>query len=70
MGGFHLTSNGGIYEVAIEPTLKEIQRTQPDYLVPCHYTGWKASSIIIETMPEKFMQSVVGPLLNFRNNQR
>ena len=64
MGGFHLTSNGGIYEATIEPTLKEIQRTQPDYLVPC-CTGWKASSIIIETMPEKIMQSVVGTTFEF-----
>jgi 7,8-dihydropterin-6-yl-methyl-4-(beta-D-ribofuranosyl)aminobenzene 5'-phosphate synthase len=65
MGGFHLPSDGGIYEAAIEPTLREIQRSQPDYLVPCHCTGWKATSRIIETMPEKFMQSGVGTTFKF-----
>jgi 7,8-dihydropterin-6-yl-methyl-4-(beta-D-ribofuranosyl)aminobenzene 5'-phosphate synthase len=65
MGGFHLTSDGGIYEEAIEPTLREIQRSQPDYLVPCHCTGWKAKSRIVETMPEKFMQSGVGTAFKF-----
>ena len=34
IGGFHLT--GGIYEDIIEPTIKELQRADPGYLVPCH----------------------------------
>jgi 7,8-dihydropterin-6-yl-methyl-4-(beta-D-ribofuranosyl)aminobenzene 5'-phosphate synthase len=65
MGGFHLPSDGGIYEAAIEPTMKELQRAQPDYLVPCHCTGWKATNKIIETMPEKFIQSGVGTTFQF-----
>lgn len=65
MGGFHLPSDGGIYEAAIEPTMKELQRAQPDYLVPCHCTGWKATNRIIETMPEKFIQSGVGTTFQF-----
>jgi 7,8-dihydropterin-6-yl-methyl-4-(beta-D-ribofuranosyl)aminobenzene 5'-phosphate synthase len=65
MGGFHLPSDGGIYEAAIEPTLKELQRAHPDYLVPCHCTGWKATNRIIETMPEKFIQSGVGTTFQF-----
>ena len=65
IGGFHLPADDGIFEVAIEPTLKEFQKAQPDYLVPCHCTGWKATNRIIETMPEKFIQSSVGTTFQF-----
>jgi 7,8-dihydropterin-6-yl-methyl-4-(beta-D-ribofuranosyl)aminobenzene 5'-phosphate synthase len=65
IGGFHLPADGGIYEAAIEPTLKEFKEVQPDYLVPCHCTGWKATYKIIETMPEKFIQSSVGTTFQF-----
>jgi 7,8-dihydropterin-6-yl-methyl-4-(beta-D-ribofuranosyl)aminobenzene 5'-phosphate synthase len=63
LGGFHLT--GGIYEEAIEPTIKELQRADPKYIVPCHCTGWKATNKIIEMMPEKFIQTSVGTSFNF-----
>jgi len=63
IGGFHLT--GGIYEDIIEPTIKELQRADPRYLVPCHCTGWKATNRIIETMPEKFIQTSVGTAFHF-----
>jgi 7,8-dihydropterin-6-yl-methyl-4-(beta-D-ribofuranosyl)aminobenzene 5'-phosphate synthase len=65
MGGFHLTADGGIYEQAIEPTIKELEKADPDYIVPCHCTGWKATNRIIETFPEKFMQSSVGTTFKF-----
>jgi 7,8-dihydropterin-6-yl-methyl-4-(beta-D-ribofuranosyl)aminobenzene 5'-phosphate synthase len=65
IGGFHLPADGGIYEAAIEPTLKELQKLDPDYLVPCHCTGWKATNRIIETMPDKFIQSSVGTTFQF-----
>jgi 7,8-dihydropterin-6-yl-methyl-4-(beta-D-ribofuranosyl)aminobenzene 5'-phosphate synthase len=65
IGGFHLPADDGIFEAAIEPTLKEFQKAQPDYLVPCHCTGWKATNRIIETMPEKFIQSSVGTTFQF-----
>jgi 7,8-dihydropterin-6-yl-methyl-4-(beta-D-ribofuranosyl)aminobenzene 5'-phosphate synthase len=65
MGGFHLPVDGGIYEAAIEPTLDELQKADPEYIVPCHCTGWKATNRIIETMPEKFMQSSVGTTFQF-----
>jgi 7,8-dihydropterin-6-yl-methyl-4-(beta-D-ribofuranosyl)aminobenzene 5'-phosphate synthase len=65
IGGFHLPADGGIYEAAIEPTLKKFKEVQPDYLVPCHCTGWKAINKIIEIMPEKFIQSSVGTTFQF-----
>ena len=49
----------------IEPTLKELQKLDPDYLVPCHCTGWKAINRIIDTMPDKFIQSSVGTTFQF-----
>jgi 7,8-dihydropterin-6-yl-methyl-4-(beta-D-ribofuranosyl)aminobenzene 5'-phosphate synthase len=65
LGGFHLPADGGIYEEAIEPTVKELLRIDPDYIVPCHCTGWKATNRIIETMPKKFLQSSVGTVFTF-----
>lgn len=65
LGGFHLPADGGIFEEAIEPTLKELQKIDPDYIVPCHCTGWKAANRIIETMPEKYLQSSVGTIFSF-----
>jgi 7,8-dihydropterin-6-yl-methyl-4-(beta-D-ribofuranosyl)aminobenzene 5'-phosphate synthase len=63
LGGFHLT--GGIYEEAIEPTIKELQKADPKYIIPCHCTGWKATNRIIEVMPERFVQTSVGTSFNF-----
>ena len=65
IGGFHLPADGGIYEQAIEPTIQELEKSDPDYIVPCHCTGWKATNRIIETFPEKFMQSSVGTTFKF-----
>ena len=65
LGGFHLPADGGIFEEAIEPTLKELEKIDPDYIVPCHCTGWKAANRIIETMPEKYLQSSVGTIFSF-----
>jgi 7,8-dihydropterin-6-yl-methyl-4-(beta-D-ribofuranosyl)aminobenzene 5'-phosphate synthase len=65
IGGFHLPADGGIYEESIEPTLNELQKADPEYIVPCHCTGWKATNKIIETMPKKFIQPGVGTTFNF-----
>jgi 7,8-dihydropterin-6-yl-methyl-4-(beta-D-ribofuranosyl)aminobenzene 5'-phosphate synthase len=63
LGGFHLT--GGIYEKSIEPTIKELKKADPKYIIPCHCTGWKATNRIIEAMPERFIQTSVGTSFNF-----
>jgi 7,8-dihydropterin-6-yl-methyl-4-(beta-D-ribofuranosyl)aminobenzene 5'-phosphate synthase len=65
IGGFHLPADGGIYEEAIDPTLKELQKADPEYIIPCHCTGWKATNKIIDLMPEKFIQSGVGTIFTF-----
>jgi 7,8-dihydropterin-6-yl-methyl-4-(beta-D-ribofuranosyl)aminobenzene 5'-phosphate synthase len=58
LGGFHLS--GALYEDAIEPTIKALQDADPDYIVPCHCSGWKAINTIIQRMPQKFIQPSVG----------
>jgi 7,8-dihydropterin-6-yl-methyl-4-(beta-D-ribofuranosyl)aminobenzene 5'-phosphate synthase len=65
IGGFHLPADGGIYEEAIDPTLKELQKVDPEYIIPCHCTGWKATNKIIDLMPKKFIQSGVGTVFTF-----
>ena len=58
IGGFHLTG-GGIYEDAIEPTIMALKFIDPEYIVPCHCTGWKVTNRIIQEFPNKFLQSSV-----------
>ena len=58
LGGFHLS--GALYEDAIEPTVKSLEEADPDYIVPCHCTGWKAINTIIQRTPQKFIQPSVG----------
>ncbi|MDW0340226.1 MAG: MBL fold metallo-hydrolase [Nitrososphaeraceae archaeon] len=63
IGGFHLS--GQDYEDSIPLTIAELARANPQYIVPCHCTGWKATNKIIDTMPEKFIQSSVGSTFYF-----
>jgi 7,8-dihydropterin-6-yl-methyl-4-(beta-D-ribofuranosyl)aminobenzene 5'-phosphate synthase len=58
LGGFHLS--GKIYEDIIDPTLRELVRFKPRFIIPCHCTGWKAVNKIIQLMPDSFIQSSVG----------
>lgn len=58
LGGFHLT--GPIFEPIIQPTIDELKRINPDYVVPMHCTGWKAINRIAEELPEQFLLNTVG----------
>ncbi|MFX1486488.1 MAG: MBL fold metallo-hydrolase, partial [Promethearchaeota archaeon] len=40
LGGFHLS--GPIFEPIIGPTIEEMKKIGPDFVVPMHCTGWKA----------------------------
>lgn len=64
LGGFHLS--GSLYEGAIEPTLGALQDADPDYVVPCHCTGWKAINMLIQRMPQKFIPPSVGTRFVFQ----
>ena len=63
IGGFHLS--GQDYEDSIPLTMAELTLVDPQYIVPCHCTGWKATNKIIDMMPEKFIQSSVGSTFYF-----
>jgi 7,8-dihydropterin-6-yl-methyl-4-(beta-D-ribofuranosyl)aminobenzene 5'-phosphate synthase len=65
VGGFHLPADGGIFEEAIDSTLKELQKIDPEYIIPCHCTGWKATNKLIDLMPKKFIQSAVCTTFTF-----
>jgi 7,8-dihydropterin-6-yl-methyl-4-(beta-D-ribofuranosyl)aminobenzene 5'-phosphate synthase len=63
IGGFHLS--GADYEESIPLTMAELTKADPQYVVPCHCTGWKATNKIIDMMPEKFIPSSVGSRFYF-----
>jgi 7,8-dihydropterin-6-yl-methyl-4-(beta-D-ribofuranosyl)aminobenzene 5'-phosphate synthase len=58
LGGFHLT--GPIFEPIIGPTIEEMKKIGPDFVVPMHCTGWKAINQFAEEMPDQFLLNSVG----------
>lgn len=58
LGGFHLT--GPLFDPIIKPTVDEMKRINPDYIVPMHCTGWKAINRFAEEMPGQFVLNTVG----------
>ena len=63
IGGFHLTGEG--YEESIPLTINELLKINPEYIIPCHCTGWKACNEIIKSMPQKYIQTSVGSTFCF-----
>jgi len=64
LGGFHLT--GPIFEPIIGPTIEEMKKIGPDFVVPMHCTGWKAINKFAEVMPEQFLLNTVGTTYVFQ----
>jgi len=60
LGGFHLA--GKTFENRIQPTIEELQRINPQLIVPSHCTGWKAMCAIAKTLFEAFVWNSVGNL--------
>ena len=58
LGGFHLT--GPLFEQIITPTIEEMKKINPDYLVPMHCTGWDAINQFKEEMPDNVIINTVG----------
>jgi 7,8-dihydropterin-6-yl-methyl-4-(beta-D-ribofuranosyl)aminobenzene 5'-phosphate synthase len=58
LGGFHLT--GPMMEPIIAPTIGEMKKFGPDYIVPTHCTGWRAINQFATEMPEQFILNTVG----------
>lgn len=58
LGGFHLT--GPLFEPIIKPTIAEIKKMAPDFVVPLHCTGWTAINAFAKEMPDQFLLNTVG----------
>lgn len=58
IGGFHLT--GPIFEPFINKTVEMIKSMQPQYIIPCHCTGWQAIHTFANEMPSQYIHNVVG----------
>ena len=63
IGGFHLS--GPFFEKVIAPTCDALATFSPDYLVPCHCTGWRAIHAIAARFPDTFIQNSVGTRFEF-----
>jgi len=63
VGGFHLS--GRPFEPIIGPTCDALADFAPDYLVPTHCTGWKATHAIAARFPDAFIQNSVGTSFEF-----
>jgi len=63
MGGFHLA--GKTFENRIQPTIEELQRINPELIVPSHCTGWRAMCAMAKAFPETFLWNSVGNLYQF-----
>ena len=64
LGGFHLT--GPLFEPVIGPTIDEMKRIAPRYVVPMHCTGWKAIVRFAAEMPDRFLLNTVGTTYVFQ----
>lgn len=63
LGGFHLT--GPMFEPIIQPTIDEMKRINPDYVIPMHCTGWNTITRFINEMPDKCILNTVGTTYTF-----
>jgi len=64
MGGFHLS--GPLFESVIAPTIAEMKKLSPHFVVPMHCTGWKAINQFAVEMPEQFLLNSVGTTYVFQ----
>jgi 7,8-dihydropterin-6-yl-methyl-4-(beta-D-ribofuranosyl)aminobenzene 5'-phosphate synthase len=64
LGGFHLT--GPIFEPIIGPTIEEMKKIGPDFVMPMHCTGWQAINQFAKEMPQQFVLTTVGTAYVFQ----
>lgn len=63
VGGLHLS--GGMFEPIIGPTIHELRTFAPDWIVPGHCTGWRATHELAAALPDAYVQTSVGTTLHF-----
>jgi 7,8-dihydropterin-6-yl-methyl-4-(beta-D-ribofuranosyl)aminobenzene 5'-phosphate synthase len=64
LGGFHLT--GPTFKPIIGPTIEEMKKIGPDFVMPMHCTGWKAINQFAKEMPQQFVLTTVGTTYVFQ----
>ena len=63
MGGFHLTKAD--FEPIIEPTTRALKALGPEYVIPTHCTGRKATMYLEKEMPDQFLLNMSGTRMVF-----
>jgi 7,8-dihydropterin-6-yl-methyl-4-(beta-D-ribofuranosyl)aminobenzene 5'-phosphate synthase len=63
MGGFHLL--WPTPEESIQRTLAAFKKLDPQFIVPCHCTGWEPTNRIALAMPDAFILNTVGATIHF-----
>jgi 7,8-dihydropterin-6-yl-methyl-4-(beta-D-ribofuranosyl)aminobenzene 5'-phosphate synthase len=63
MGGFHL--GGSLFEPIVGRTTEELQKINPDYIIPTHCTGRKSVAFIEASFPNRFILNMAGTKLTF-----
>ena len=63
LGGLHLS--GRAFEPIIGPTCDALGDFSPEFLVPAHCTGWRATHALASRFPEAFIQNSVGTRFKF-----
>lgn len=58
LGGFHL--GGPRFEPAMPETVDELIKLSPDWLVPCHCSGWKAFNKLYQALGDRVIHSSAG----------
>jgi 7,8-dihydropterin-6-yl-methyl-4-(beta-D-ribofuranosyl)aminobenzene 5'-phosphate synthase len=61
IGGFHLT--GQAVAPMIEPTIREMKKLSPEFIMPMHCTGPEAVQRFAQEFPDSFVRSSVGTRL-------
>ena len=67
IGGFHLS--GLENEKLIPQTLNELKQINPQLIIPCHCTGWRANHTIAELFPQAYIHNSVGNLYQLDSNK-
>ena len=60
LGGFHLSGQDN--ENIIPQTLVDLKQINPQLIVPCHCTGWRANFAIAKMFPQSYVHNSVGNL--------
>ncbi len=58
IGGLHLS--GPLFEPVIPATCEALAALAPEFIVPAHCTGWRATHYLAATFPDAFIQNSVG----------